>query len=861
MPSTVNGIGTHYYGKKNLTVRAAVCKSCGRMGNLTSYDTRLFAVVFFIPVIPLGRKRIIDQCPSCTRHYVLKADVYEQTKQLQTSGSLERFRREPSADAALQAHGQLLAFHEHEQAAEFRQTALARFPNHAGLRAGMAAQLRDASSFAESARLFQESFELDPTLPEARAGVAQQKMGAGKLEEAQKLLDFLMEPGAGGRYSLAPLDSLAGYFQTAGRHADAIKIAKILLRELPSLKDHHSFRKFVKQSEKALDQPESILPKRRFSLSGLFRSEGSAYAPWQRKVAIGSVAVLLLAGGLAANNEYIKRHRTLHVLNATGQPAQVQVDTLPAVSVGGMGRLTVSEGPHVVKVSGPVQETYNIALASGYFQRWFGKPVWILNPGGEAVIEDIQHVYSAQTIPGIGNKGSRRLSVGEPFVHRENVDYIFTAAPQELKLKAQEVTKTEINWVQANDNNAFLELAETNHKAALDFAEKRLRRSPGQVDLLQNYAGRVNEDDRGRVEAFLKSGLDRRPVDVPWHRWYQQIAEMNAHEKDLVAAYDKFLAAEPSSGSLIYLRGRIEPDWDKQESYYRRAIEVDPKLGWPWMGIAAKASARGNWDACLNAASKASQLNISERDQLGVLSHEARMAKGEAAALVPQYRAAIAANLQDFQALFYLVDALAASGKASEIDPVLNSWVMRMPMDLQGQLAPQLKALGLYYAGRLTECADYCNANFAVKSAPAHLHALLALGRMKDATDDAVFSAQWNDPLSLLAVSVGFALDGKTEESARWREKAAGAMKKLGGRSDFGQAAELLSAREPPSIKETEQLYLPMEYRGVFWAAVADRFPAKREHYLAEAAKFNICRKPSYYLIERVTKKNKPVQS
>ena len=62
----------------------------------------------------------------------------------------------------------------------------------------MASQLRDMSSFAESAKLFQESFGLDPTLPEARVGVAQQKMGEGNLDEAEKLLDFLMEPGAGG---------------------------------------------------------------------------------------------------------------------------------------------------------------------------------------------------------------------------------------------------------------------------------------------------------------------------------------------------------------------------------------------------------------------------------------------------------------------------------------------------------------------------------------------------------------------------------------------------------------------------------------------------------------------------------------
>ncbi len=81
-------------------------------------------------------------------------------------------------------------------------------------------------------------------------------------------------------------------------------------------------------------------------------------------------------------------------------------------------------------------------------------------------------------------------------------------------------------------------------------------------------------------------------MDIPWHRCYQQFAEMNNHESALVALYDKYLAAEPSSAALIYLRGRIDPDWEKQESFYRRAIAADPKLGWPWLGIAARASAR-----------------------------------------------------------------------------------------------------------------------------------------------------------------------------------------------------------------------------------------------------------------------------
>ena len=154
MPYTVNGIGTHYYGKKNHSNRTAACKSCGKVGVLESYETRLWFVMVFIPVIPLGRKRITDKCPRCrviTRPTCIK---YEQARQLQTSAGLERLSAASCLpEAALEAHGQLLAFHENEQAAQFRDTALEKFPIHPALRAGLAAQLEHAAAYAESANL------------------------------------------------------------------------------------------------------------------------------------------------------------------------------------------------------------------------------------------------------------------------------------------------------------------------------------------------------------------------------------------------------------------------------------------------------------------------------------------------------------------------------------------------------------------------------------------------------------------------------------------------------------------------------------------------------------------------------------
>jgi tetratricopeptide (TPR) repeat protein len=245
MPTTYNGIGTHYYGKKNRTARTAACQSCHRVGALQSFDTRLWLVILFIPVIPLKHKRITDQCPSCTRHYAADADVYEQNKQLQVSGALDRFRREPSPEAALQVHGMLLAFHESDQAAQFRDSVRQRFPSEAELMAGLAAQLDHFSAFDQASEFYEAALKLQPDLPEARVGVARRRMADGDLDAARKLLDFLEAPGAGQHRDLGPLDTLAGYYQRQGRHQEALELAAHLLREFPQTGQRHDLRAFV----------------------------------------------------------------------------------------------------------------------------------------------------------------------------------------------------------------------------------------------------------------------------------------------------------------------------------------------------------------------------------------------------------------------------------------------------------------------------------------------------------------------------------------------------------------------------------------------------------------------------------------
>ena len=68
MPQTFNGIGTWYYGKKNKHQREDTCEHCGNYDYLSSYDTTNFVMFLYIPIIPLGRSRVVDECSACTKH-------------------------------------------------------------------------------------------------------------------------------------------------------------------------------------------------------------------------------------------------------------------------------------------------------------------------------------------------------------------------------------------------------------------------------------------------------------------------------------------------------------------------------------------------------------------------------------------------------------------------------------------------------------------------------------------------------------------------------------------------------------------------------------------------------------------------
>lgn len=130
MPTTWNGTGTSYWGKRNKHQRVGVCEQCGKLGVLTSYETPHYAVFLHIPVFPLGEVQVIDQCGACTRHMASPLRKFKKNVMGELVESLQRIRENPGdADLMRNALGLAGGSWNRPAFASLATQARAAFPN------------------------------------------------------------------------------------------------------------------------------------------------------------------------------------------------------------------------------------------------------------------------------------------------------------------------------------------------------------------------------------------------------------------------------------------------------------------------------------------------------------------------------------------------------------------------------------------------------------------------------------------------------------------------------------------------------------------------------------------------------------
>ncbi len=848
MPTTINGIGTHYYGTKNRQTRPGICESCGREAELSSYDTRLWFVIVFVPVIPLGRKRIIDQCSHCLRHRVTSQHDWETLSQLNISGAMEKYTSNPSVETALETHATLLSFRKMDEAAKFRGAFQERYSDNATLYSGLAIQLCAMGQIEQALPLFEKAHALNPELPEARLGVAQFRITQGRLDEARQLLQFLEQPGAAQTHSLEPLEELAQAYQKLGRHADALALSKRLLEELPHIGEIHSFRKFVGTSERALGATESMLPERSFSLRRFLDSKSGAYPKWQRNLGIAGVVALLLTVGLAIHNEYIRRNRTVHVLNAFPKAAQVAIDDETPLDVRQKGTVTVSEGKHRVQISGPIEENFEIDVSSGYSARWRNSPAWVINVGGAAALAYSRVIYAADPQP-----AEIQMLFGDRFLAFPNVDYLFVEPPEQISVDSNKtrVVKTHLEQSIFPPVLVFLHALDNGEAdKAMTFAECHLLARPEEQGLLTAYLNHAKSSGQiKRAEEILKRGCKARPVSVAWHREYQSLDTSVEREAALIAEYDAALREDPDNAALSFLRGRISPNRAESVRFFEKATKNDPKLGWPWFGMALNAASHRDWSGALQ---HVHQLNkaTDQSPEWVRLIHEVRIAAGEAQLLETEYQEQVESNAET-TAVMFLCDALMAQGKTETARQTLDKWLQSVPVEYRENNDVQnIYRFCLYTIGDLNELTRKFGEDSANQSGQLWMETLNALGRPAEAVKLPSFSKEGLQNSQLpLELCVAFAMVNDQAAAAEWRNLTCANLEKLG--SEGRTLASILRGNEPPTKAQFDEAIYHPGPKALLAIVLAQRFPERKDEFLEYARQFCVSRLPPYLLVQK----------
>lgn len=843
MPTTYNGIGTHYYGKRNVQKRPGACRSCGRTVQLESYDTRLWFVVFFIPVIPLGRKHIIDACPACRRHYVSDLQKWETARRLEVSEAMDKYRSNPTPENAIAAHQHMLSFHQVPEATEFEKTMLAQFADNAKVYAYLGSAQEHLGRLDQAIASYKRALDLRSDLPEARVGMARGYIREGRLDDARRMLGFLEKTGSAQLYSLEPLDILAAAYQSASRHQEAVDLFTRLIEELPKIAEHPGFRKRVKQSEKALGRYQSILPKQKFSFKRLFEVRGAGGRPIataRALLVLGMVAAAVILG-FAISNEYIRHHRKLYLVNGYKVPATVQISGVGEIrNLVGVREFPIPEGHFHAVITGPVRQELDFDVRDTYLNRWFGDPLWLINVGGGALLAVTEATYSQNPQP-----PTISFNTGRTFEQFTTVTHPFTRLPESIQVESGETrTLVQLDLFKGDADDVFTYYErKRNAGEAFSFAETWLGTHPDDGILLMTYTRAAeHEKQNSRADSFLRSGLTNRPVRIEWHRAYQTLHDHRSQHAALVTEYDCLLRAEPTNSALLYLRGRLETDRSVARDYFKRAADADPRNAFAEYALAYDRIAAGDWDSAKPLIARAAELKPDESG-FARFYFLARLATGEAPALEQEARHTLnlPGHALDYLTVMQLVDSLVTQGKQDEAVQTCNKFINLVRANDGSSADPELNGFQyhtLYAVGDFDHLKSAAQSDSTRTGRTALTVALLEQGHPDEAAKILPGDLDEEDnELFSFAFAVLYRQNGNADAAATWRSRGIEAL--LHSNADAAHAAAVLQRGMPPTRAEAESFILYPQVKAMVLAMLLQEYPQARADLADLALKSN----------------------
>jgi tetratricopeptide (TPR) repeat protein len=604
MPTVVNGIGTWYYGKRRIHRRKGVCSFCKSVGELESYDTTLYFVVIFVPLLPLSHKRVLEVCPRCRRHRVVSLKEWEKHKAEDVATLLEKLQQDPDNRETILAALALASSYQDEEMFDELAGGLA---THRQDDAAIQAQLGTAYAYfarhAEAERAFRASLAAEDS-PDVRQQLALTLLKQGRPDEAalylQHIFDNRIREQAGLIYLL-----IEGY-QAQGMHEQSLQLMDRRDAAFPELAVLKDIKKQRKTSERYLRSGKKVTSAY-LSESG---KAGYQEGNWTARVP-RLIGPLVLAGLLCwylGTAIAIGLARQVYLVNGTNRAYTVAINgRAHNLSPQSATPLRLPEGDSTVEFRDPTisLEPMKCRIETSFFTRPFVRHTFVLNPDQVALLVREQSVYSE-------NPGAQpqlpKFYTGDAVYSFRGIDYEFVPFPPTLKTsKGQSITKTRIALMPDSTSEGRMTLAsrvlkESEQKA---YAQRLLALDPHDAVVLSWLTSQLPDAE---ALSFLESKLSVRPLLVEWHRDYQSLMEKNHPEVDLRPRYRQLVAETKEDPDALYLLARIDAQDPKEtEQLLRRAVAGPHPSAYALHGLAYSFLIRGEFADALSWEEKAAR--------------------------------------------------------------------------------------------------------------------------------------------------------------------------------------------------------------------------------------------------------------
>jgi|GEM_PF-3951769 len=863
MPTVYNGIGTWYWGRSNVHHCADFCSFCGAYGHLKSYNTTTFFVFVFVPLIPLGRKRIMDQCPTCGRHHAIPFRKWEQDRQDQLLPAVSEYLDAPrDAEKATTAISLSAAFDDEDSLLAVATIAEESLGDHAEVQAALGQGYWRFGLTDGAIEAYERSLAInhDPLVGD-RLAIA--LMHQSKPSEAEAYLRHIIDESLEDRGAIIKL--LLQSYQSVGDHESVMRLISDIEQPLPSLAKDPDVVKAGKYSSRRQGGGRPIrMP--HLSEPGVTDRDGDKWRELLPRLIGPLVAVLAIIGFvLASQNE--AKNREVWVVNGLDRAYEVNIASQPInIPPNSSRKVKTGEGDLLVRVNNdsdlPTQEK-TFSIQTSLLSRLFTHETFVINMDQAAILVWQNVTYAVNPDP--NDTGEVELHVGEPYYKFTGVDFEFEELPDEVELPSQSssTNKQGLTILEAIDLQSRILTVHlyTDDQTTNNLVRQWLSCNSYEDECLDWMlaSNDISPDDL----AVLEKRLDDRPINVKWHQAYQAATKALKPEHDLAGQYRGYTSADQENGDLLYLLGAaLEEDGEKVKAY-EQALNAKQPSPWAAYGLHQLAMKQGRYDDAKEYAEKAVAGNSDESTFMDAL-RSAYLATRDYANLL---RRLIVPMLKEEPTNFYARNAqvkyLAAQGRHRKAEEAIAEFTTAITGHEDWTVADHAWALNslhatLAYTKGDMKQFDKLTQKLGEDAVPFQgAFAVGDLGRAAKAIKSEEAAYDWIDWTKHSLMYAATNLQKQSDESKHHLDQIIVGIGEMENQK-LNELVDLLKSDKTPDMEAVEGLALEPEQMRYAAVVLGVRFPQIREQCFVLAKRYNYDPEFPHHFIEKLNPQSIP---